>query len=155
VPITVPVSAPEPDGDPGPDLTPDNDGRGSAAWQRSKELGAKVNGTPVLPRAPELWEYMREAELARARAVKVPLPRPRQRHALPATTPREPRHQRHVARATSSSDPGADDPDPAASAWRVPAWLPCPACGQPLVENVDTGNADCGGCPATFWGWAA
>jgi hypothetical protein len=57
------------------------------------------------------------------------------------------RERRHVARATSSSDPGPDDPDP------PPAWLPCPACGQPLVEKG--ADAHCGGCPATFWGMAA
>src|SRR5215212_684404 len=74
VPTTVPVSAPEPDGDLGPDadLSPDNDGRGSPAFQRSKELQAKLNSTPVPRRSPELWEYMRKPVLARAKTVKVP-----------------------------------------------------------------------------------
>jgi hypothetical protein len=209
------------------DLQPDNEGRGSVAWQRSKEMCAKVNGTKPPPRSPELWDYMREAEVARAKAVKVPLPRPgnqtnyrlpdgseahvqpdgkvisgisgvamrqepdetgklvtyysdgpteerQQQHRAavmtfmrsrtyrrevrrlrprphPARRPhahaRARRERRHVARATSSSDPGEPPPPP--------AWLPCPACGQPLVEDVDTGNAHCGGCISTYWGAAA
>src|SRR4051794_25908300 len=94
----------------GPDLTSDNDGRGSAAWQRSKEMSAKLNGTAAPPRSPDWGDYWPRAELPRATAVKAPLPPPRQRHALAARAPREPRQQRHVARSTSSADPG--DPDP-------------------------------------------
>jgi hypothetical protein len=128
--------------------------RGTPMFQRSKEMCAKVNGTKPPPRSPELWRYMRKPLLARAKAVKVPLPRPRQRHALPVSTPREPRQRRHVARATSSADPGEEEGDYSGPpSWRPPAWLPCPACGQPLVEKGD--DVHCGGCPATFWGWAA
>jgi hypothetical protein len=43
-------------------LTADNDGRGSAAFQRSKEIGAEVNGTPPPERSPELAEHIGEPE---------------------------------------------------------------------------------------------
>jgi hypothetical protein len=78
---------------------------------------------------------LRAERVAAARPVTRPAPR--ESHVQ--------RQRRHVARATSSSDPGDDDPDP--------VWLPCPVCRQPLVEKGD--DAHCGGCPATFWGWAA
>jgi hypothetical protein len=31
-----------------------------------------------------------------------------------------------------------------------PAWIPCPHCGQPLVEETD--GTHCGACAITWWG---
>jgi hypothetical protein len=71
-----------------------------------------------------------------------PRPRPARR---PHAHGRARRERCHVARSTSSSDPGDDHPPP-------PAWLECPVCTQPLIVQGD--DAICAGCPALFWGWA-
>lgn len=58
---------------------------------------------------------------------------------------------------TAGNDPGADDPGLSPVVWTYgfltadddPAWVPCPHCGQPLVEETD--GTHCGGCAITWW----
>jgi hypothetical protein len=34
--------------------------------------------------------------------------------------------------------------------WRnADGWIPCPSCGQPLVEETD--GTHCGGCAVSWW----
>jgi hypothetical protein len=111
-----------------------NDGRGTPELQRSKARCAKLNGTKPPKRSPELWNYMREAEVARARAVSTA---PQTVTTVTAASPRESHVQRRTgaSSASSSADPGGDSDQPPsderAGVGHRPAHRP------PLFELVD------------------